>query len=188
MQNSKRSKYFNGYVRNPRIIVFMTAIVGIFAFSIAILCTFLLIVQSGSVDLQQITTQINQIEEKETVIYLHTDMGVFSIPDELLHDNAELENCVENKKYFSIQYKPLSKNSEIQGSVWELVDSDGMRYLDAETTREYRQDNYWHMTSIAWILVGVYTLITWGIWYCLSHAPKYPHLAALLVRKQWRNF
>ena len=188
MRNLRKYRHFNGYVRKPLAIVSMIVSVGILVFATAILSSVLLITQKEPNILQQLTTQIKQIKTDEISVHLTTDTGSFTIPKEMICDYPVLEKSVVNQMQFNIRYKPISGNSENQGVVWELIDSNGITHLALDAARKYYQSNYSIMACTAWIAVGVYTVFTWGLWYVLSNAPKYPILASLFVKKEWRNF
>ena len=187
MRYSKQRSFFNGYVRNPGPIVFIIAIVGLFIVSVALLCTVPL-VKNDSCNLQQIVTQINHIETKGNVVYLYTNMGVFSVQNDLVYNYSALNNSVADYDEFQIHYKPFSENHELEGLVWELADSKGKTYVAEETVREYQKESNRIMAIASWSIVVFYSIISLCLWYFLSNASKYPRIAALLVRRQWRNF
>jgi len=184
---SKQRSFFNGYVRDPGPIVFIIAIVGLFVVSVALLCTVPL-VKNDSDNLQQIITQINHIETKGNAVYLHTNMGVFSVQNDLIYNYSDLKNSVADYNEFQIHYKPISENHESDGLVWELADSKGIIYVSEETVREFQQESHRMMAIASWSIVIIYSIISLCLWYFLRNASKYPRVAALLVRKQWRNF
>lgn len=187
MRYSKKRSFFNGYVRDPGPIVFIIVIVGLFVVSVALVCTVPL-VKNDSYSLQQIMTQINHIETNENVVYLHTNIGVFSVQNDLIYNYSALNDSVADYDEFQIHYKPFSENHELEGLVWELADSKGIIYVAEETVREYQKESNRMMAITSWIIVVFYSIISLCLWYFLSNASKYPRMAALLVRKQWRNF
>ena len=187
MRYSKQRSFFNGHVRNPSSIVFIIAIVWLFVVSVALLCTVPL-VKNDSINLQQIITRINHIETKGSVVYLHTDMGVFSVQNDLICNSSALDNHIADHDEFQICYKPFSKNHKLEGLVWELSDSTGLIYVAEEMVREYQMESNRMMAIASWSIVVIYSIISLCLWYFLSNAPKYPRIAALLVRRQWRNF
>jgi hypothetical protein len=184
---SKQHSFFNGYVRDPGSIVFIIAIVGLFVVSVALLCTVPL-VKNDSVNLQQIITKIDHIETKGSVVYLHTNMGVFSVQNDWICNASALDNNVADYDEFQICYKPFSENHKLEGLVWELSDSTGLIYVDEETVRENQMESNRMMAIASWSVVVIYSIVSVCLWYFLSNAPKYPRIAALLVRRQWRNF
>ena len=187
MRYAKQRSFFNGHVREPGPIIFIIAIVGLFVVSAALLCTVPL-VKNESYNLQQITTQINHIETREDVVYLHTNMGVFSVQNDLIYNYSDLNDRVADYDEFQIRYKPFLENHELEGLVWELADSKGMIYVAEETVREYQKESNSMMAIASWSIVVFYSIISFCLWYFLSNASKYPRIAALLVRRQWRNF
>lgn len=187
MRYSKQRSFFNGYVRDPGSIVFIIAIVGLFVVSVALLCTVPL-VKNDSVNLQQIITKIDHIETKGSVVYLHTNMGVFSVQNDWICNASALDNNVADYDEFQICYKPFSENHKLEGLVWELSDSTGLIYVDEETVRENQMESNRMMAIASWSVVVIYSIVSVCLWYFLSNAPKYPRIAALLVRRQWRNF
>lgn len=188
MYSSKQSRYFNGYVRNSGPMVFMIISAGIFVIIVALLCTVLLFGQSVPRNLQQVTTHIYYLQTEEDSVRLHTDAGVFSVPIDLACDYSVLKNSVADHAKLTICYKPFPENHEVKGSVWELTDSKGIIFLDKEVVKAYQKENYRLMAQVSWITTIIYFIFTFMLCFFLSNAPKYPRIAALFVKKQWRNF
>ncbi len=188
MQNSKQNRFFSGYVREPGPMVFIITIVGILTICVAVLCTVLLNNQYDPHSLQSITIQISHLKITENTIQLHTDEGIFSVPNDLVCDYPVLQNSVADHTEFLIHYRPFKKNNEVKGTVWALSDSSGIIHVNEETVREYQKDSYRMMAKTSWIIVVIYSVFTLCLWYFLCNASKYPRVAVLFVRKQWRNF
>ena len=189
MRYSKQRRYFNGFVRDPVPIVFLIVFVGLCVVAVAIFCTVTLVKdEDDMINLQQVTTKINHIETKENVVYLHTNMGIFSVPNDLICNYSSLNNSVANFNEFQIHYKPLSENNKLEGLVRRLADSTGLIYVTEEAVREYKKESNRMATTAAWSIVVIYSIFSLCIWYFLSNATKYPRIAALMVKRQWRNF
>lgn len=101
---------------------------------------------------------------------------------------SDLNNSVVDYDEFQIYYKPFSENHKLEGLVWELSDSTGLIYVAEETVREYQMESNRMIAIASWCVVVIYSIVSLCLWYFLSNAPKYPRIAALLVRRQWRNF
>ena len=115
-------------------------------------------------------------------------MGVFSVQNDLICNSSALDNNVADCDEFQICYKPFSENHKLEGLVWELADSTGLIYVAEETVKEYQKESNRMMAIVSWSVVVIYSIVSLFLWYFLSNAPKYPRIAALLVRRQWRNF
>ena len=187
MYYSKQSRYFNGYVRNSGQIVFTIISAGIFIIIVALLCTGLMLGQSIPHNLQQATIHIEYLQEDDGSILLHTDAGIFSLPIDLVCDFSALNSFVDYRE-LTICYKAFPENHEVKGSVWELADLKGNFFIDKEVVKAYHKENYRLMAHVSWITVVIYFVFTGMLCYFLSNAPKYPRIAALFVKKQWRNF
>ena len=168
--------------------VLIIALVGLFAISVALWCTVPLLDQNDPHNLLQITTQIDRICTEENAVYLYTDTGILGVSNDLICNYSVLEKSVANNVEFQILFMPFSESQEVKGEVWELVDSKGIIYVAEETTRAYQKANDRIVAKASWLIVVVYSIFTFCLWYFLSNATKYPRVAALFVRKEWRNF
>lgn len=72
--------------------------------------------------------------------------------------------------------------------LWELRGSDGTVYISIESTRAAAKEFAVRDCTISTIML----LLIWGFFigstYLLYNAPRYPRLARLLVREEFRNF
>lgn len=182
-------RMFNGYVRNPRQMIVMVVVVGLFLLSTAIVVTFFLLYSKDMPSLVQNEVIIEKMQKEHETIRFITTKGNYSVSSMLVNDYSSLEKAVHDKETFHILSHPFwGMNEENHVKLWGIIGSNGAVYLNPETVKVHQLNNLKVMMYNAWGLVMIYIIFTFLGWYFLSNAPRYPHLASLFVKKEWRNF
>ena len=115
---------------------------------------------------------------------MELDGRTFYIQREAIEDWSEFEQAIEDRKVFTLAYKPESTSDRF--ALWSV--SDGERtYAKTEDVRRISQWDVYKVLMLLWGLVVLYAaFLVWSC-YILSHADRHLHLAALLVKKEHLN-
>lgn len=179
---------FNDYIREPLPVVIIALVVGI---------VFLVLAVWSSAELFFPAIPDCTMSEVEFVSYKHdgpvymlysSDGSTYDLPVKAINDTSILDYIVNSKSLYFVEHAIPGDDSRISLDIISISTSDGKHIIPSENIAEARKHNGIVSTVIMWATCLMY----WGLiviaYHILSNAPRYPRIAALLVRKSFRKF
>lgn len=178
---------YNNYVRQP-LGMFIVSLFVVFVAS-------LVFVDIGvtSVDDCYIPDEFSYIEIHPTDYYFINYNFAIVTGDACVYVYQSAISDLDDLCNIIVQNRPLyarydSGEDPFGDNLWELKDSNGITYVSIEATNAAAEQDAIRYGSISVIgLLSLWSVFA-GCTYVLYHAPRYPRLAKLLVRKEFRNF
>ena len=95
---------------------------------------------------------------------------------------------MEHQQVFSALVEPNEEGDGVNGKLWGLQDHESKSLILQETVVANNRGNAIEIMAVLWGMTVIYGLLLYAGYYILCHAPTYPRLASLLIRKEYRNF
>lgn len=186
---SRQLSLFHGYVLNPGGMVAVMVIVGILMVGVSVWGTFGF-KETVPDDLLTIEAPICGVRSDWADIILQTSEG--SIRTSRMHlsndDMISLQDKIDMGNTFRLTITPWTVSTKQESAVlWGLQDKEYI-YFTPSDVLTHRVQNSNQAKLVLWVFTVCHWLFFGFFCYVLSNAPKYPRIAALLVRKEYRNF
>ena len=185
-----QSKLFHGYVLNPLEFVIIFVIVAVFMVGGAVFVTCVSVENlkmPNTAEYQDVRFEMGS-EDNEWFV-LKTREGNMRIALSVVSDTHALQMDIENGRAFDVAIEPWQLVNHVPTTyIWDLRSDNGTEFVSAERVFADRRSNAVEAIMVIWSIVILYLLL--AVWAChiLNHAPEHPRLAALLVKKEYRNF
>lgn len=187
IKNSIESKLFNGYVIEPIPLVVLTCLVGVWLLGLCIWG----IGDAFYIDDYEIKESICSIVSYEydgPVCLIETDQDFrFELPYGAVEN--DLLDCVINSNTpVIIEYKYETLQRRKSYDAVEIRDNKNHILVSQETINKISFHNKWTTLMFLCGVCLLYWVLSIIAYYVLCNAPRYPKLAAILIRKPFRNF
>lgn len=181
---------FNGYVREPIPMVIFPVIVAIAALFLAV---------SATADTIRPTPPTSSAEAEEVfagyeyagpIFVLSAANGQeYDLPKNAIADDGLLERLTKDSAPVLVEYEVEADADETsRRDILSVSATDGTCLVSRSATAQARLKNTHRSLLFLWGFCILYLAFIISIYYFVSHAPKYPRIAALLVKKSNRNF
>ena len=183
-----KRKLFNGYVREPLPIFLIGVCI--------ILCT---LVESCWITWTTLHKALPCPDNIETYIVSYeingpncqiaTSAGYnFYLPSEAISDISILSNLVDSETV-QIEYDRASYDKRSDDfCIISLMEVNGSYIISGDAISEANAENEKKNILYSWGFTGVSSFLLGLAYYILCNAPRYPHIANLLIRKEYRYF
>lgn len=181
-----KNKLFNGYVADPVPIIFFVVFIGLSLTILPIWATHDILNTEENLTLRETYEEIVEYDNDGPLILFISQTNRFSV----LRDAIDIEKlivAIEEREICKIQYIESEKN-ETYHSVVNVVSSAGKEIVIQQNVKNAHKENNIKSLTILWSVCIVYWVLTITSYYIISNAPRYPKLASLLIRKEYRNF
>lgn len=185
----KEPRLFHGYVRDPGEIVFFPCLLLFLFIAAAVFMTNVsLKLLDAPKELLRRNVQITSWSTENDLVYFTTAYGKLRVQRDVIADFEVLQSDIDQGQTFSAMFEPNGNESEATGELWSLQDQEGISLVSQEIVMTNNQKIARKNIGILWTMALTYSLLLCGGYYILCHAPAYPRLASLLLKKEYRNF
>ncbi len=182
---------FNGYVREPIPIAFLILVVGLSLLALGIwgICDYF-----QPADLQSSRTAdfiITEYEDDGPICVLYSDGKLcLWLPTSIAKSGSSVEWLIKARIPVKAKYtvQNIDATGTISGSLISLATEDGRDIFTEEEITQANQKNGQQALFVLWTVCAGYWLFAGISYYIVCNAPRYPHLAAVIIRKNYRNF
>ena len=178
---------FNGYVREP---------VPIFIIAICVGISFITLATWSTIDLFQSDNLTTMCTSAKLIAYnedgpiytlIFSDKYYYDVPKSTVTSCLLFDRFIENDAELIIEYTSIDQNLKGR-DVISLATQDGVPIISSDATENARQEDSKLAATMMWIACIIYLLVCLTSYWIISNAPKYPRIAAMLVRESFRNF
>lgn len=185
----RQHRWLNGNVRNPGEMIVMVIMVGLFITMVAIFATIAFLKTNTWPNLVYKEVIIDKIQQKESSTVFITAEGNYVVGNILVNDYSSIERAVQSKEvFYTLSCSVPGISGKREATLWGMKDSSGTVYIDPEAVKAHQSSNLAVVMYGTWGIVIIYMAFTFCGWFLVSNAPKYPRLAALFIKKDYRNF
>ena len=189
MRRSFQNKLFNGYVREPIPMVILAIIPAIASLGLALWATWDFHFADLDSYTQVQTCVINEYREADTDYELVSSSGmVFCLPVDSVANASILDTLVQNSTCVLVEYSVERKEEYQLHDIVAVSYKDGTCIISEAEIGDVREMQWISTLAWLWGIFTVYATFLMVSYYILCNAPKYPRLANLLIRENWRNF
>ncbi len=186
---SRQRSLFRGNVRNPGELVSVMVIVGLLMIAASVWCT---VGRSESIpeNLTTIETPIRGIQSTGADIIFQTSEGNVRTGRGCFSgdDMVSLQKEIDSGNSFFLTVTPWVSSAQEKSTILWGLQSENEVYLTPADVLAHRTQSWDWAKLISWVCTVCHWLFFGFFCYVLNNGPKYPRLAALLVRKAYRNF
>lgn len=186
-----KPKLFNGNVREPWQFVFLFCLIGIAILLLPIIATVDFLFTKNSPE-SLIETQIvaDSLIERDSILLISSDTTTYYVSYDAISNIEILLESVERKKPLQVLHisVPVEQNNKQDVSIWGLSDENGLIFTTPEIIHKLKTTQSIRQLAFLWVIAFIWWLFTLICFYFLKHAQKYPRIASLLVKEEYRNF
>ncbi len=181
-----KRRLFNGYVAAPldNYIVLLLSAIGISGLAI---CAMVMLFQDAAIpeNQTQVIFEAADYEIGEYNLKISTDQGDVYVRLDSMRESNRLYQQIDQGAVFSATYDAAY---ELPGVLlWELRDAN-TQYVTAEDVHKVllfeQKDVFIVCTGLVFFAWGGFA----GLYYVVSNAERFPKLAKLMIRKEFRRF
>lgn len=179
---------FNGYVREPLPMVIPALFVGVVFLVFAIWSTIDLCTPSSYDTTAQLLRFVEY--EKDGPIYslLASDGFYYDLRCRAIEGSLEIEYLIENETPFFVEYVSPAAGNMGSRDIVSISTHEQQPLIPSNIISEACNTDAKNAAIIMWSACLLYWLFISSSYYFISNAPKYPRIAALLVKKSFRYF
>lgn len=181
------NKLFNGYVLDPFPKALLMCLPGVGLIIISVMASMEFISITIPESLKENVLVIESMEEKNSILFLKSEDRTYAIFSDAIIDANELQSAVSRKQKIKISYFQDAQSDEHNLEIWSIKGENSL-FATYETVYKAEIGHARKTVFLLWLAALIYWGIIIGCFYILSHAEKYPKFAALLIRKEHRNF
>ena len=184
MEEKINNRLCNGYVREPVPIVIL---------AIVVLLAFLVLAIWSTVDMLSPATYETEIREVQFIEYkqdgpiyeiLSAEGTLYDLPVLSVDNLVIIDSLIDNGESVLLEVVTGGTRLDIL-SVSSLA---GDVIISSDRINQAKVTNARTSVIVMWTACMCYLVFVILSYYFISNAPRYPRIAALLVRKEYRNF
>lgn len=179
---------FNGYVREPLPMVLIASVVGIAFLAFAIWSTIDLCTPLNYNTTIELLTVVEYEQDGPIYSLLASDGFYYDLPINAIDDSSMIDYLVENKVSVFVEYISATDSNIRSRDIASISTHDQITIVASDIIFEVRASDAKISSIIMWGICLLYWLFIALSYYVICNAPKYPKIAALLVRESFRNF
>ena len=186
-----KPKLFNGNVREPWQFVFLFCLIGIAISLLPLIASVdFLSTKSPPDRLTETQLVIDSLAERDSNLLLSSDTVTYYVPYDAISNMELLFDSVENKKPLRALYAsvPADENAQQEVGIWGLSDENGFVLTTPENVHKLKATQAIQQLAFLWMIAFAWWMFTLICFYFLKNAQKYPRIASLLVKEEYRNF
>ncbi len=182
-------KLFNGYVQEPVTIAVLAIIPAIVSLVFALWATWDFCFAETNLYTEVQECIIDKYRKNGTNYELVSSLGAtFCLPVDSVANSAVLDGLVEDNSGILVEYSVKRESEEHFFYVTAISHRDGTVIISRSEIEDVGKTKWVNALIWLWGIFVVYIALLLGANHVLCNAPKYPRLACLLIREQWRNF
>lgn len=178
---------FNGYVREPIPMVVIPVFVGICFFILALLCTRECLVTNSYKTTFTSGNLVSYKEDGPIFTLIVSDNFSYDIPKSAVNNEELFDRLMYSQEEILIEYVSASESMK-RRDIISLSDESGKPYISSDIIEKAQLINSRNSLIFMWVSCAAYWALSLLSYYFICNAPKYPKIAALLVRKEFRYF
>lgn len=179
---------FHGYILNPWPMIILFCIPGIALLGFAVASTAdYYITAFPPTELEETTIKILNCEQSFKDIQFETENGVLWIPEKAVSNFQNLQIEIQEQQLFQVVHEQWSNSTEPRACVWQITSNESI-YATFDVSLEVYQHRQIMNIFGFWLACLIYWIFGALCYYVLDHAPQYPRLTSLIVRKEYHNF
>lgn len=174
---------FHNNIKNPWTFLSVSVGVGLLTIAMAICTTIGLSAPREIPVLTERCIMVGSISSKGDYAQLSADTGDFTVP--LWKHTKHLETYVGCNILIQVENSRDKTDSSL---IWSATDTDGKVLFTSQEVCDYLTRLDSRNILLMWAITLLYWLLFAASCFILNHASAHPHLAALLVKPDQRNF
>ena len=182
------NRLFNGYVLAPEQFVIFLGLPYVGLIILSAMASWELV--SIHIPQNLITTRIvfESAERDNNSIVFRDSEAEYWILADAINDSESVLSAVLQSKAIVLKYqKPTETDNTTVNRIWYL-EVDAHAYASPESVFQARFEDGLRTITMLWCVTLAWMMFMSGVFYVLSHAPQYPRLAAMIVKKEYLNF
>lgn len=187
MNEKSRKQLFNGNVREPLPIVLISSIVGVALLILACISTINAIPKPSKQTTRTIKANMDAFVLDGPIYIIYVDNLRLSLPSDALNSD-ELETLILNQNSILIDYAVDDNGENVLSDICCIKDVNGNDIVSASLITELSDIQKVRAQLILWSVAVCYWSLCISAYYILCNASRFPILASILVRKDFRNF
>lgn len=178
---------FNGYVREPIPMVVIPVFVGICFFILALLCTRECLATNSYKTTYTSGSLVSYKEDGPIFTLIFSDDFSYNIPKSAVNDAELFDRFLYSQEKILIEYVSAPESMK-RRDIISLSEESGKPYISSDSIAKAQSNNSRNALIVMWVSCAAYWAFILLSYYFICNAPKYPKIAALLVRKEFRYF
>lgn len=183
-----KNRLFNGNVIEPGPMVFFLCLPGVILLVFAVWMSIEMIFIKIPEDLTESKIIVSQIEEQDSITYIYAADDRYYIFSEGLINTDALQKALSENNTLYVSYLPNKQREGGPNSIWYMSSENGNIFATNQTVYDAEIKNAVKPFILWWVITIAWWLFVLVCFYILAHADKYPRMAALIVKKEYRNF
>lgn len=188
MYDYEKKQLFNGYVKEPLPMVILASIVGVALLLFALWGTYEVLTDTNQTTPTTIITSIIKYhKEGPLIVFTASNNQRFNLPKRAVNEEL-LTSLISNEKSLRLTYDIETIDREIGADILAIDNMENHKIVSYEEVQQADKMQGFLNCIFLWVCFILYFIFISICYYVISHAETFPQFAALLVRRDFRNF